>query len=177
MGSMETDKRPIRPEVAKQIRTCDPMVSDDWTQISARIPVEVEALAWETKALQRRREVRSPLDLLRMVLAYSVCDWSLRMVGAWATTIGLGRLSDVAIRKRLRNTLPFVLQFHLKDGRTKSLTYASGGGNPTFLSLNGESLIEETGIEVELTTHEDVEWERNLQGLLAFLEWTSPSSR
>ena len=33
------------------------------------------------------------------------------------------------------------------------------------------------GIEVELTTHEDIEWERNLQGLLAFLNWTSPSWR
>jgi murein tripeptide amidase MpaA len=28
------------------------------------------------------------------------------------------------------------------------------------------------GIEVELTTHEDIEWERNLRGLLAFLDWT-----
>jgi hypothetical protein len=33
------------------------------------------------------------------------------------------------------------------------------------------------GIEVELTTHEDVEWERNLQGLLVFLEWTPPAWR
>jgi predicted deacylase len=30
------------------------------------------------------------------------------------------------------------------------------------------------GIEVELTTHEDIEWECNLQGLLAFLNWTPP---
>ena len=30
------------------------------------------------------------------------------------------------------------------------------------------------GIEVELTTHEDIEWERNLQGLRAFLDWTPP---
>ena len=84
------------------------MVGDDWAQISARLPVEVETLAWETKALQRRREVKSPLDLLRLVLAYSVCDWSLRLVGAWATTIGLGHLSDVAVRNRLRNTLPWL---------------------------------------------------------------------
>jgi murein tripeptide amidase MpaA len=28
------------------------------------------------------------------------------------------------------------------------------------------------GIEVELTNHEDIEWERNRQGLLAFLNWT-----
>ena len=43
-----------------------------------------------------------------MVLAYSVCDWSLRLVGAWATIIGLGHLSDVAVRKCLRNTLPWL---------------------------------------------------------------------
>jgi len=32
------------------------------------------------------------------------------------------------------------------------------------------------GIEVELTTHEDIEWERNLRGLLAFLEWKPPTN-
>ena len=32
------------------------------------------------------------------------------------------------------------------------------------------------GVEVELTAHEDIEWERNLRGLLAFLEWTPPPS-
>jgi predicted deacylase len=32
------------------------------------------------------------------------------------------------------------------------------------------------GIEVELTTHSDIEWERNLRGLLAFLNWTPPPS-
>jgi len=31
------------------------------------------------------------------------------------------------------------------------------------------------GIEVELTTHEDIEWERNLQGVMAFLNWSPPS--
>ena len=31
------------------------------------------------------------------------------------------------------------------------------------------------GVEVELTTHEDIEWERNLRGLLAFLNWRPPS--
>ena len=31
------------------------------------------------------------------------------------------------------------------------------------------------GVEVELTAHEDIEWERNLRGLLAFLNWQLPS--
>jgi hypothetical protein len=76
--------------------------------MSAQIPVDVEALAKETKALQRKRKVKSGLDLLRLALAYSVCDWPLRTVGAWATIIGLAHLSDVAVRKRLRNTLSFL---------------------------------------------------------------------
>ncbi len=32
------------------------------------------------------------------------------------------------------------------------------------------------GIEIELTTPDDIEWERNLRGLIAFLEWSPPSS-
>ena len=92
------------PEVAKEIENCHSLVSDDWMQMCARLPVDVEALARETKALQRKRKVKSGFDLLRIVLAYSLCDWSLRLVGAWATIIGLANLSDVAVRKRLRNT-------------------------------------------------------------------------
>jgi hypothetical protein len=108
MGGMKTSEQPVSPQVAEQIETCHPLVSDDWMRMSARLPVEIEALARETRALQRRREVKSGLDLLRIVLAYSVCGWSLRLVGAWATIIGLGHLSDVAVRKRLRNTLPWL---------------------------------------------------------------------
>jgi predicted deacylase len=32
------------------------------------------------------------------------------------------------------------------------------------------------GVEVELTNHQDIEWERNLRGLLAFLNWSPPAS-
>jgi hypothetical protein len=102
---METCEQPISPEAVRETETCHPLVGDDWELMSARIPVDIEALAKETKALQRKRKVKSGLDLLRLVLAYSMCDWSLRIVGAWATIIGLACLSDVAVRKRLRNTL------------------------------------------------------------------------
>lgn len=86
------------------MEACERLVGDEWTQVCDRIPVDVAGLAKETGALQRKREVRSALDLLRIVLAYSVCDLSLRLVGSWATVIGLCSISDVAVRKRLRNT-------------------------------------------------------------------------
>lgn len=77
---------------------------DEWEQVMAHLPseIDVEASARQAKALQRRREIKSGVDLLRVVFAYAVCDWSLRMVGAWCGIIGLGDLSDVAILKRLR---------------------------------------------------------------------------
>jgi hypothetical protein len=104
MRGMKTQSECPKSEEQKAIERCQPLVGDEWTQVCGRIPVDVEGLAKETKALQRKREVRSALDLLRMVLAYSVCDWSLRLVGSWATVIGLCNISDVAVRKRLRNT-------------------------------------------------------------------------
>jgi len=40
-----------------------------------------------------------------------------------------------------------------------------------WLTVNGI-----TAIEVELTTHEDIDWEQNLRGLIAFLNWDLPAS-
>jgi hypothetical protein len=80
-------------------------VGKDWEQIIACMPgeIDLEATARQTKALQRRREIKSGADLLRMVLAYAICDWSFRMVGIWCSIIGVGNLSDVAVLKRLRH--------------------------------------------------------------------------
>jgi hypothetical protein len=105
---METTEHRNDCETLEKIKACPSMVGDDWIRMSARIPVEIETLAREAGALQRKREVKSGLDLLRMVLAYSLCDWTFRLVGAWATIIGLGHLSDVAVYMRLRNALPWL---------------------------------------------------------------------
>ena len=101
---MDTHTRKLPHETQEAVANCHSLVSDEWTEMSKRIPVDVEALAQEAKALQRKRKVKSGTDLLRMVLAYSLCDWSLRLVGIWATVIGLADLSDVAVRRRLLNT-------------------------------------------------------------------------
>jgi hypothetical protein len=52
------------------------IVGEDWEQIIACIPgeIDLEATAQQTKALQRRREIKSGADLLRMVLAYAICN-------------------------------------------------------------------------------------------------------
>ncbi len=88
------------PQAAGRERT----IPAEWEAGLARVPVDLEESAYRTKALQRKRGVQRAADLLRLVLAYSLWDWSLRLVGAWATSAGLANLSDVAVRKRLRGT-------------------------------------------------------------------------
>jgi hypothetical protein len=75
-----------------------------WKQLLRRLgsPEELEASAKASGALLRRREIKSAEDLLRLALAYGPCGMSLRGVAAWAQTMRLGELSDVAALKRLR---------------------------------------------------------------------------
>ena len=54
------------------------------------------------------RGIRSASDLLRLAFAYAVCDWPLRLVGAWLATLGLAQMSDVAILKRLKHCQPWL---------------------------------------------------------------------
>jgi hypothetical protein len=81
---------------------CNSLVAQEWEQVIRILPADLEETAQAEQALRRRREVRSAQDLLRLVLAYALCDWSLRLVGAWATVMGMGSLSAVAVRKRLQ---------------------------------------------------------------------------
>lgn len=69
---------------------------------------DLEALAQEHKALVRRRGIHSAMDLLRIVLGYSVLDYSLRMLGMWCTVLGIAYLSKTALLNRLRHSQQWV---------------------------------------------------------------------
>jgi hypothetical protein len=81
---------------------CSSVVNDQWEYVLSLLPDDLEASALAKLAIRRRREIASASDLLRVALAYSVCDFSLRQTAAWAQMSGLGHLSDVAVLKRLR---------------------------------------------------------------------------
>jgi hypothetical protein len=108
--SKPTAKRNGKPQKIQAVaargqpQVSQPSVPTEWDGLSRVLGVDLDRLALETKALQRKREVRSAQDLLRLVLAYALWDWSFQLVGAWATVLGLGNLSGVAIRQRLRHS-------------------------------------------------------------------------
>ena len=63
---------------------------------------ELERTAQEAGALRRRRGVPNASALLRLCLAYGLCDLSLRQAAAWAQLADVATISDVALLKRLR---------------------------------------------------------------------------
>jgi hypothetical protein len=85
--------------------THESLLNRDWQDIIGRLggAAAVGASARETKAFLRARVLESAVDLLRMVLAYCLGQQGLRATAAWAASIGLADISDVALLYRLRN--------------------------------------------------------------------------
>lgn len=95
------------------------MLEYDWATVVACLP-DLEESSRETGALVRRRIVNSAELLLRLVLVYSLCDRSLRETSVWAETVGLARLSDVALLKRFRRCGPWLARLLIEKLRERS---------------------------------------------------------
>src|SRR5690242_4091659 len=80
------------------------LVDRDWQAVVDRLggAVALEASARETKAFVRPRVIGNAVDLLRMVLAYCLRQGGLRSTTAWAASVGLVDVSNVALLYRLR---------------------------------------------------------------------------
>ena len=76
-------------------------VVEHWAQIVQVLPSGLATSARTSGALRRRRLIREPLVLLRLVLLYAL-GLSLRLVGAWGVLQDLVDVSAVALLKRLR---------------------------------------------------------------------------
>ena len=80
------------------------LLNEDWTNVVARLggADALNATARETKAFLRPREITNAVDLLRLILAYCLGERGLRLTAAWATSVGLVDISNVALLYRLR---------------------------------------------------------------------------
>jgi hypothetical protein len=80
------------------------LVDRDWDEIVARLggAGALETSARATRAFLRGRVVGSAVDLLRLILAYCLGAGGLRSTVAWAASIGLVDISNVALLYRLR---------------------------------------------------------------------------
>jgi hypothetical protein len=70
--------------------------------------LDLDQMAKETGALVRHRGVATAVALLRLALGYSVLDYSLRLLGAWASVLGIAQVSKTALLNRLRQCPRFL---------------------------------------------------------------------
>lgn len=80
------------------------LLNRDWAGVVGRLggAETLRRTARETKAFVRPREIRSAVDLLRLILAYCLGERGLRLTAAWATSVGLVDITNVALLYRLR---------------------------------------------------------------------------
>ena len=79
-----------------------------------------------TKAFLRPREIENAVDLLRMILAYCLGERGLRSTVAWATSIGLVNITNVALLYRLRQCGDWLAQL-VGEALTAAAPKASRG--------------------------------------------------
>jgi IS4 transposase len=80
-----------------------------WNEVVAtKLPADLEGQARVHKAWRRKRGVSSVSDLLRALLVYACCQYSLRELGMWAVLKGIGSLSERAWRKRLEQSQDWI---------------------------------------------------------------------
>ena len=120
-------------------------LDNGWKALRDRVgpQSELEASARASGALLRRREIKSAEDLLRLALAYGPCGMSLRGVAAWAQTMGLGELSDVAALKRLRGSAAWLE--HLVSGLLARRLSAQPMASGRIIRLVDGTTISERG--------------------------------
>src|SRR5579862_448364 len=84
--------------------TNESLLNRDWAGVVAQLggAERLDVTARETKAFVRPREISNAVDLLRLILAYCLGEKGLRLTAAWATSVGLVDISNVALLYRLR---------------------------------------------------------------------------
>lgn len=84
--------------------------ADQYEALLLRLPpdLDLDALARQTKAIRRKRELGSGADLLRLALARGPGGLSLSGTAAWATLLGMARMSDPAVKYRLDHAVGFL---------------------------------------------------------------------
>src|ERR1700712_654883 len=86
------------------------VLTDHFADLLARLPagLDLDHLALETQAIQRKRELVGGAALLRIALARGPGGLSLRQTAAWASMQGVAELSNPGVKYRLDQATEFL---------------------------------------------------------------------
>src|SRR5271165_820854 len=84
--------------------------ADQFDGLLRRLPaaLDLDRVARQTKAIERKRELGSGAHLLRLALARGPGGLSLSQTAAWASMLGFAEMSDPAVKYRLDKAVKFL---------------------------------------------------------------------
>jgi DDE family transposase len=105
--------------------THESLLNRDWDRIVRWLggAAALERSARATGAFRQAREIKSAIDLLRLILAYCLGGHGFRLTAAWATSMGLVDISAPALLYRLRQCgdwLSFLIEQVLRSAAPKA---------------------------------------------------------
>lgn len=105
--------------------THESLLNRDWLHVVRRLggATALERSARETGAFLQAREIKTAIDLLRLVLAYCLGEQGFRSTAAWAASMGLANISAPALLYRLRQCgdwLSFLIDRLLRQAAPKA---------------------------------------------------------
>jgi hypothetical protein len=84
--------------------------TDQFPDLLARLPadLDLDRLALETKAIQRKRKIGDGASLLRLALARGPGGFSLRQTSGWVSLLEIVELSNPGVHYRLKQAVAFL---------------------------------------------------------------------
>ena len=119
------------------------LIETDWKYLCQFLPANLSELAKTCGAVERWRNVKNGEELMRVILAYSTEDLSLRSAAAWSSQTDL-ELKDTSVLHRLRKAPPLLERVlaHLLTQRLK----AEAAPGPEF-RINDATVLSIPGSE------------------------------
>jgi hypothetical protein len=93
-----------------QMQPTASLPADQFDELLRRLPtnLDLDSLARETRAIERKRVVGSGANLLRLALARGPGGLSLSETATWASVLGVAEMSDPAVKYRLDKAVEFL---------------------------------------------------------------------
>ena len=116
-----------------------------------KLPLTLEESAKEYGVLIRIREIKSALDLIKMMLIYAVTDISQRLLAVFAGVLGIAKISDQAWQKKMSKSVPWLA--HLLNEtlpRTKLAAEEKAGFEDRHVKLVDGSCVKQVGADGEV---------------------------
>jgi len=92
------------------MQTTASVVTDQFPDLLNQLPagLDLDRLARDTKAIQRKRKIGDGASLLRLALARGPGGFSLRQTSGWVSLLGIAHLSNPGIHYRLKQAVAFL---------------------------------------------------------------------